>query len=129
MFNFFRRFKNTKLSRISKLLRRFEENYVDDDAVEHFVGEVHSLMDRKKAGKVLTLALEAPDFFKLGPLLFCRKIANMVADSVKQENGQNASQIATKSQPSTEIGKYIYDLDKVIREDPFQLGFSSVSCF
>lgn len=122
-----RRVKNAHLKHIRKLLDKFEGKHHDDNDVGDFVNEVRRLMLRKKAGKVLTLALDAPHFFRLGPLLFARKIANMVPESYEQERGPSASQMPTQSLPTTEIGEYIYDLDKAIRDDPVKLGFSSVS--
>jgi hypothetical protein len=121
-----------KLSLFEKLVNEFSK--FDQNSLD-FQHEVDRFLKTKKAGKVFKHALENPNFFRLGPLLFSRKIHTLVADTPKPKatDGENASdqdrrekEIAKEQMIATVlIGK----LDQLIIDSPFKLGFSGVISF
>ena len=75
-----------------------------------------SFMTGSLAGKVLTLALEQPTFFKSAPILYPRKLMALIGDKEEEQDETKKSLQAT----------LLKTLEDIAVESPWMFGFSDV---
>ena len=108
-----------RLNDISTLLSEFsEESNLPDTEVAsrkqiHFT--LHQQLATTEEGYLLKMSSEAPDFFRLGPLLFPNKISSLMI-----RPSEDTSSVATSK------CNLFAALDELILSEPWKLGFSTL---
>ena len=112
-----RRESDIRLNDITSLLSEYQNESNLDDTESALRQQVcMTLLQRIVAtdeGNILQMASEAPDFFRLGPLLFPNKICNLMI----RPSEDTSSMAESKMQ-------LFRALDEIIVSEPWKLGFS-----
>ena len=114
-----RRDSNVRLNDMTALLSEYVKGTNLDESESASRKQVYSFLHQQiistDEGHLLQMSSDAPDFFRLGPLLFPRKICNLMI----RPSEDSASVASSK----TQLFKV---LDDIILSEPWKLGFSSL---